>query len=113
MADSEICEVYSARDVQEAHFIKTALEAAGIGARVVEDHLQNALGDWPASAIAPRVWVSSEDAERARTIIVDWRARQGATREHATEWICSKCGEPNEPTFEICWSCQAVHVGHA
>lgn len=111
MADSEIREVYSARDVQEAHFIKIVLEQAGIEARVVEDYLQNALGDLPASAIAPRVWVRSEDADKARKIILDEQARQGAIQEHASEWICSKCGEPNEPTFEICWNCQTVRVG--
>ena len=103
MTESRIREVYSARDHQEAHFIKTTLEDAGIEARVVEDHLQTALGDLPASAIAPRVRVRSEDADKARKIIVDWRSHQGAIQEHASERICSKCSVLNEPTFEICW----------
>ena len=69
MADSELREVYSAADTQDAHFIKAALEDAGIDARVVGDHLQNAVGDLPFVAIAPRVWVRSDDFEKARAII--------------------------------------------
>ncbi|MBT4863925.1 MAG: DUF2007 domain-containing protein [Planctomycetaceae bacterium] len=107
MTGSEPREVYSAADTQEAHFIKAALEDAGIAARVVGDYLQNAVGDLSAVAIAPCVWVQSEDFDEARKIIADLQA--GATP--ANEWKCAECGEPNEPSFEICWNCQAVHDG--
>ncbi len=109
MADSELREVYSAADTQDAHFIMAALDEAGIDARVVGDHLQNAVGDLPFVAIAPRVWVRSEDFDKARAIIA---ARQQVGRQpnaaSATEWKCAECGETNEPSFEICWNCQAT-----
>ena len=111
MAGSEPREVYSAADTQEAHFIKAALEEAGIAARVVGDHLQNAVGDLPAVAIAPRVWVQSEKFDEARKIIADQQAGRQGSATPATEWKCAECGEPNEPSFEICWNCQAVHDG--
>lgn len=109
MADAEVREVYSARNAPEAQFIKAALEDAGIEARVVGDHLQNAVGDLPAVAISPQVWVRGEDYARAREII-----HQRQTQQHpevtAAEWTCSACGEPNEPGFEICWNCQAART---
>jgi hypothetical protein len=109
MPDSELREVYSAADTQDAHFIRAALEDAGINARVVGDHLQNAVGDLPFVAIAPRVWVRSEDFDKARAIIAahQQEGRQPSAAS-ATEWKCAECGETNEPSFEICWNCQAT-----
>jgi hypothetical protein len=111
VADSKVREAYSAANTQEAHFIKAALEEAGIEARVVGDHLQNAVGDLPAVAIAPRVWVNSEDFDQARRIIAEHQARRQSTRTPASEWTCAACGETNEPSFEICWNCQAARGG--
>jgi hypothetical protein len=25
-------------------------------------------------------------------------------------WICSQCGEPNEPNFELCWNCASKEM---
>jgi hypothetical protein len=111
MADSEPREVYSAANAQEAHFIKTALEEAGVEAHVVGDHLQNAVGDLPAVAIAPRVWVNAENFDRARTIIADTQARHQPGATPASQWKCAGCSETNEPSFEICWNCQAARSG--
>jgi hypothetical protein len=111
MADSELREVYSAADTHDAHFIKAALEDAGIAARVVGDHLQNAVGDLPFVAIAPRVWVRSDDFDKARAIIA---AHQEVGRqpkdEAGTDWKCAECGEANDPSFELCWNCQTARA---
>ena len=109
MTDSELREVYSADNIQEAHLVKTVLEEVGIEARVVGDHLQNAIGDLPAAAIAPRVWVRTENFDQARKIIADQHARRQSNAPPATRWKCAGCGESNEPSFEICWQCQATY----
>ncbi len=111
MADLEPREVYSAADIQDANFIKYELEEAGIEARVVGDHLQNAVGDLPSVTIAPRVWVNAENFDRARKIISDHQAQRRSSAMPASEWKCAECGEPNEPSFEICWNCQAAQGG--
>jgi len=111
MADSEPREVYSAADIQEAHIIKNALEEAGIEARVVGDHLQNAVGELPAVTIAPRVWVNAENFDQARKMIADHQARRQSSATPASKWKCAECGEPNEPSFEMCWNCQAARGG--
>ena len=108
MADSELSEVYSAAHLYEAHFIKSALEDAGIEARVVESPLLTALGELPASAIAPRVWVRTEAFDQARKIVLDYEAHRRAPKTSASEWKCSSCGELNDSSFDICWNCQTV-----
>jgi hypothetical protein len=51
-----------------------------------------------------RVEVEHSDLERADTLLKqdDLRARQ------AESWICCRCHEPNEPTFDVCWSCNKM-----
>ena len=107
MAGSELCEVYSASDLPEAQLIQSVLEQEGIQAQVVGDHLQNAVGDLPAMAIAPRVWVRTVDAERAREVIDQHQRSRRAATAPESEWTCAACGETNEPTFDLCWNCQA------
>ncbi len=105
MSDAEILEVCSAADTQEAYLIKNALSDAGIEARVIETPLLNAVGELPASAIAPRIWVCAKDIERARKVVAELRSHLQSTTL-AEPWTCSRCGEQNEATFEICWNCQ-------
>ena len=108
MANSELIEVYSAAHLYEAHFIKSALEDAGIEARVVESPLLTALGELPASAVAPRVWVRAEAFDQAKKIVLDYEARRRVPKAPASEWKCNSCGELNDSSFEICWNCQRV-----
>jgi hypothetical protein len=112
IADSRLCEVYSAATIQAAHSIKTALENAGIDSLILGDHLQNALGDLPAVAtIAPEVWVRTEYSDVAREIIAKLQGELRETKVVGTAlgWECDECGESNESNFDICWNCQAAH----
>jgi hypothetical protein len=107
MTDSQPLEVYSAVDVPEAHLVHAVLQDAGIEARIVGEHLQNAVGDLPAVSIAPRIWVHAENFERAREIIKAWQQEKlESSAPDAAKWECSGCGETNEPAFELCWNCQ-------
>ena len=76
MLEPKVRELYSAADTQEAYFLKNLLADAGIESRITEDSLLNAVGDLPASAIAPRIWVRAKDFEKARTVVVGYEARR-------------------------------------
>jgi hypothetical protein len=108
MADSELREVYTAADTQEAHLIQTALADAGIEAHVVGDQLQYVQA---VSPTAVRVWVKTEQFDQAREIIANHQPHAPSTAPVGSEWNCPKCGEENEPTFEICWNCQTANAG--
>ena len=104
----ELREVYSAANIQDAHIIRAALENVGIEAHVVGDHLQNAIGELPAGAIAPRVWVHAEQLDQARTVIKNHLDHEQLRANSATKWKCAECGESNGPAFELCWKCQTA-----
>ena len=108
MSEIEVVEIYSAADAQEAWLIHGKLVNAGIEARVVGDHLQNAVGDLPAVSIAPRIWVNSDEVPVAQQIIENLLKELRQSKEDpGPTWSCSECSETNEPNFELCWSCQA------
>ncbi len=113
MADSEPVEVYSAIDIYEAHLVKSMLDEAGIMARIVGDHLQNAIGDLPAVKIAPRIWVNAEFFDKARAVIEAYENTSPPPTQTSSAWTCTKCGEDNEPSFDICWNCQATRNADA
>ncbi|TWU41322.1 hypothetical protein Q31b_27610 [Novipirellula aureliae] len=54
-----------------------------------------------------RVEVAEKDYLRAAEILQadEW------LRDTATAWVCSRCDEQNEPTFEVCWSCNKKRDG--
>jgi hypothetical protein len=57
-----------------------------------------------ATARPVRVEVDRSDLDRADALLKmdSLRARQ------SDFWICSRCHEQNEPTFDVCWSCNKV-----
>ncbi|MGE3313816.1 MAG: DUF2007 domain-containing protein [Planctomycetaceae bacterium] len=70
MSDQNLVEVFRARNAVEAHIVKSALEDAGIRARVTGEMLQGVLGEIPTGwATAPQVLVFEDDAARARELI--------------------------------------------
>lgn len=110
MTASEIREVFSAANVQAAYLIASALEDAGIMVHVVGEQLQNAVGDLPAVAINPRLWVGAEDFDRARSLVAQLHTERGESALQSS-WICPECGEENAPAFDLCWQCQHERVG--
>ena len=104
--DTELREVYRAADSQEAERLRETLESEGIEARVVEDLLQGTLGCVRPIA-APRLWVHAKDFERARRIVEEQLQRVRGGTPPGNQWTCPQCGEQNEATFDLCWSCQA------
>lgn len=105
MKQSELREVYCARTVAEASLIAQSLEAEAIRAQVINATLQNAVGELPYLAVAPRIWVRAEDYERATKLIRQHFADEDSSTQPRLEWTCPRCDEVNGPTFDICWKC--------
>ncbi len=64
----EIVRLTTARDLQEAHLWKQALEEEGIRCRVVGDHLTEGFGIGFIFAY-PELWVFRGDVENAKAIL--------------------------------------------
>jgi hypothetical protein len=114
MVEEQVVEIYSAADAQEAWLIHGELVNAGVEARVVGDHLQNAVGDLPAVSIAPRIWVNASQVAAARELIVRLLEDLRESKIHPGQtWSCAQCRETNEPNFAICWNCQSQRGAEA
>ena len=118
MALEDPVSVYSARDTQEAHFVRNLLADAGIEAKVVGDTLQTLVGEVPFQINTPQVWVHRNDLEQARPIVeeyeqhlierVEGQSEPGASRaddEPPTEPFCYHCGQPVQAGQSPCPAC--------
>ncbi|HKJ22395.1 MAG TPA: DUF2007 domain-containing protein [Gammaproteobacteria bacterium] len=99
--------VYEAALVYDAEQVRDLLLRRGIDAYVFGEHTYNVLGVNPLAW--PQVWVAEdEDFERAKALIGDYEKAQRAMAASAAagkRWRCRACGETNEGTFDVCWSC--------
>lgn len=85
----------------EAHLLAEALAGLGIRVRLLNAHAAGALGELPADAASPQLWLDDErDEKRAREAIAAIRARAAGPAR-----TCAGCGEENPPAFDLCWSC--------
>ncbi|TWT85108.1 hypothetical protein CA13_65900 [Planctomycetes bacterium CA13] len=103
-------EVYRAADNAEAHLLCGIMQNEGIKARVVGDHLRDVLSHLAIGAVPPRILAPPDGYEAARKIVLAYETRHKAPVDgSAAQWICARCGELNDPTFDVCWQCQSEH----
>lgn len=97
-------QVFVARDITEAHFIRGLLESQGLSVMVRGEHLQALAGDVPFPDAYPSVWILDDDFEaRARSIVTEYEANVRVKSER--HWRCQLCGEDLEEQFTTCWAC--------
>ncbi len=78
------------------------LKAAGIEARVLNEHAQGGMGEIPFTQTYPEIWIMREsDMGSARKIIA--ALARAPVSQRAIR--CHACAEINPPGFEICWHC--------
>jgi hypothetical protein len=89
------------RDVIEAETLRIRLASAGIHAVVQGGQTATTLSYVGSAVGYPQVEVADDDYQSALAILESDRV----ALETAGKWICSRCDEQNEPSFDICWSC--------
>ena len=95
----------TAANLPEAYLLLHRLSAAGIEARVLNEHAQGGMGEIPFTQTYPEIWIMQEsDGARAREIIA--ALEQAPASRRALR--CQACAEINPPGFEICWQCGRV-----
>ena len=82
---------------------KNLLEAESIDVFLKNEFAQSGIGETSPIDTWPELWVLNDgDYDRAVTIL-----ENSLSAESAPEWVCEKCGETNDASFEVCWNCQA------
>lgn len=99
--------LYLAADLVDAHLLLHRLHAAGIEARVLNEHAAGGVGELAPDSAAPEVWIVHErDLERALGVVEDYEYDLDAPEEgEADKQRCPHCGEENPESFEVCWNC--------
>ncbi len=101
-----LVKLYSGREAIDAHHIRAVLDAEGIDAVVMGDHLRLAWAQIPPTLnTQPAVWVKKEDVIRALNVL---RGHHSEATE-LPAWDCSECGETIEGQFYACWQCGGMH----
>jgi hypothetical protein len=54
----------------------------------------------PGHQVWLELWVKDSDYQRSVELL------KYAENDESKNWLCSKCGEENTESFEICWNCQ-------
>ena len=103
--------LYDARDDVEGAELAGVLKAAGISVRTMP---AGALGEAPADVLRTEVWVETGRLEEAAALIRRHQERTRIERERVdVPWRCAGCGEDNEGSFDVCWSCERPREGAA
>lgn len=96
--------VYSTRTELDAHQARLFLESHGISSVVVgESAAFTNLSFTPTSE--PGVSVEEVNFERAALLMQEYSSVEGENVRRG-DWVCSKCGEPGEASFDLCWKCE-------
>ena len=53
------------------------------------------------------VYLTEEDLARGRRLVEAFRKERGV-KDGDGPWSCASCGEENDASFDVCWSCQAA-----
>lgn len=92
----------TAANLPAAHLLLHRLAAAGIEARVLNEHAQGGMGEIPFTQVYPEIWIMQQrDSARAREIIAAFE-RTPLSQDTIR---CQVCAETNPSEFEICWHC--------
>jgi hypothetical protein len=95
--------VYSHQNPLMVHNIANVLENQGVSCQVRNEIIISVMGEGAGFDAWPEIWVEDEFAQIAVEIV---NAALRKTK-HNTSWYCDACGELNESTFEVCWSCHS------
>jgi len=101
--------VFTGMDSVEAHYVCDLLQECGIGAVVMGENLEAALGAIPPTFdTSPAVWVRPEEAEAAKAFVAEYMEREmtKADESQSRTWQCPNCGEIIDQQFDQCWNCQ-------
>ena len=80
---------------------KNIIDDTGITSFLKNEFAQGAVGEVSAFDCWPELWIL-EDSDYD-TAIAAIAASKKSVSMH--DWMCNKCGEKNDASFEVCWQC--------
>lgn len=101
--DKNMKKVYTNANRTVVLNVRNILERAGIDTLLRNEYAVGAMGELSPFDAWLEVWVVKDrDFERATKI-----AGSVESQPNAAQWICNRCQESNDPSFDFCWNCGA------
>ncbi len=95
-------QVYTNANRMLALNVQNILEQQGIKTLLRNEFAVGGMGELSPFDAWLEVWVVHDaDLERATEL-----AGSVVSHPDAAQWICNRCQESNDPSFEYCWNCQ-------
>ena len=95
--------VYKHDNISILHSAKNILEISGIESFVKGEHGSTMSANFGITNIFHELWLmNDQDFEKASSIIEN----EITNPEIKDSWICTKCSEENDGSFEVCWKCK-------
>lgn len=95
----------------EAHAARSRLAAAGISSQISDENTVSALAIVGTALGGVKLLVWKSDLEKAGELLFPDESEEEQDDVRHTRprraWKCPRCQEPNEPAFDLCWSCGA------
>ncbi|MFK8028761.1 MAG: DUF2007 domain-containing protein [Gammaproteobacteria bacterium] len=83
--------------------VQNLLEGQGIKTFLRNEYAVGAMGEMSPFDAWLEVWVVDDrDTKRAKEF-----ADSAISQQNAAQWMCNRCSESNDPSFEFCWNCQS------
>ncbi len=83
--------------------VQNLLERAGIKTLLRNEFAIGGMGELSPFDAWLEVWVVMDaDRNRAKEL-----ADTAVSKQKAAQWICNRCKETNDPSFDYCWNCQS------
>jgi len=99
-----VLKIYTAESLVDAQLVVDLLDQSGVPAELFNGNASGALGELP--VIYPEVWIKRDlDESKANRVIQSFTESFTAKPKPDFPLRCSKCGENNPQSFEICWQC--------
>ena len=97
-------ELYTSTDSSRIGLCQSVLESAGIPS-FVQNESSPWLGNMMSPAVQPTLCLM--DDSRYEEAVELLKPYQESSAIESMEWTCTKCGESNPGSFDVCWNCEA------
>jgi hypothetical protein len=96
-------ELFTSSDSSRIGLCQSVLDSAGI-VSFVQNESSPWLGNMMSPAVQPTLCLM--DDSRYEEAVELLKPYQGSSRIESMEWTCTKCGESNPDSFDVCWHCE-------
>lgn len=84
---------------------RNCLRSVGIEPVIRNEFAAGGMGELSPIQTWPELWVDEASFSQATKVI-----EKLFGESDGSVWSCQRCGEQNEPAFEICWQCQGENA---